>query len=106
MYFNYPYSLSWLVVTAGGYGATAFWGGSWFRGVVAGLALWRVTEILVGQVKMLLDRTHRLILAAERNLVFLAIDALAATSALAVRRRARSRVSTPTTRISTAAPAW
>jgi hypothetical protein len=84
MYFNYRYALKWLIVTLGGYVAIAFWDVRWFGDLVAGITLWRVAEILVGQVKMLLDRTHRSILAAERNLVFLFIDALAVITAVAV----------------------
>jgi hypothetical protein len=83
LYFNYPYSLAWLLATIGGFLAIAFWDASWLGDLIVALALWRVAEILILHVKMLLDRTHQLILAAERNLVFLAIDSLAVITAVA-----------------------
>lgn len=51
---------------------------------VAFFALWRLTEIITWYLKMLLDKGHSLILAPERNLLFLFIDSLLALGTLAV----------------------
>ncbi len=101
MNFNYAYALVWLVVILGGYIALACWHPLWFRDLVVALAAWRVAEILTWQLKMLLDRTHRLILAAERNLVFLFIDGFVTVTAIAVLLRQAPKIKPTTTPFTT-----
>jgi len=101
MNFNYAYAVGWLVLALGGYVARAYWHPVWFRDLVVALAAWRVAEILTWQIKMLLDRTHRLILAAERNLIFLFVDALVTITAIALLLRQASTSKSTTTAFTT-----
>jgi hypothetical protein len=52
--------------------------------VIAGLALWRIAEILTWYLKLLFDKAHRVFLEVERNLFFLATDTLGLVTALAI----------------------
>jgi hypothetical protein len=87
MHFNYSYALWWLILTLAGYVAIGFSHARWLSVLVVVIASWRLTEVLVWQMKMLLDRTHRLILSAERNLTFLFVDAVVAITAIAAMLR-------------------
>jgi hypothetical protein len=75
LYFNYAYAIGWAAVLVAlialSYASTNL------RTLCAVVATWRFAEIAVWYVKLLFDSTHRLILSAERNLLFLTIDAAA-----------------------------
>src|SRR5437899_513530 len=64
--FNYWYAVGWLAYALGTFMSLKYVETSW-ADVLTGVALWRLAEILVGQTKMLLDWTHTILLAPERN---------------------------------------
>ena len=75
LYFNYAYAAGWAVLLAilvALAAALLDW-----RTALAIVASYRFAEIAVWYVKLLFDSSHRLILSAERNLLFLTIDTAA-----------------------------
>jgi hypothetical protein len=83
--FNYFYVSGWLallavsVAVASRVGASSTW-----RVGLAAFACWRLAEILVWYLKMLVDRGHTYFVSAERNLVFLTMNGVEAVLAGAV----------------------
>jgi hypothetical protein len=75
LYFNYLYAAGWAVILLGLILLTAAWPA--FAVAAAIIASYRFLEIGVWYLKLLFDSSHRLILSAERNLLFLTIDAIA-----------------------------
>jgi hypothetical protein len=83
-YFNYVYVLEWAALLAAawigfGYTGRPFWGP-----LLAAVALWRSTELIVWYAKMLLDRTHHRFWSNERNLLFLFANSVEFVTASAV----------------------
>jgi hypothetical protein len=83
LYFNYVYAAEWAVVTAGLAILAPRTSGSW-RFLIVLLPVWRLAEILIWYVKLLLDEAHTHILSGERNLLFLAIDSATFVTILAL----------------------
>jgi hypothetical protein len=81
LYFNYIYVFClWTpIVVTSAVLCRWFHGGWWL--LLAVVPAWRWLEVAVWWVKLLLDRTHTNILAAERNLLFLLADATAVVTA-------------------------
>jgi len=75
LYFNYAYAAGWAAILIGLIVLTATWPP--FAIAAALIASYRFIEIAVWYLKLLFDSSHRLILSAERNLLFLMIDATA-----------------------------
>jgi hypothetical protein len=73
LYFNYAYAIGWAAVLIALIAVS--YASPRLRTLCAVVATWRFAEIAVWYVKLLFDSTHRLILSAERNLLFLTIDA-------------------------------
>ncbi len=99
MYVNYVYGVVWVV---------ALWAlllaGNWtssrvFLFTAAGVGGWRLFEIVAWWMKLLFDRGHDLLVSPERNLLFLLLDALSVSFAIA----AFVRLDTPA---AAAAPHW
>ncbi len=88
LYFNYIYVFAvWTPVVLAMYVVTIWYHGGWWL-LVALPPCWRWLELSVWWVRLLLDRSHTNILAAERNLLFLAADAVAVVTASAIVWRA------------------
>jgi len=84
LYFNYVYVFAlWVPVVTAAYFLSGNGSGGWWL-LLAVPGAWRWLEVLVWWVKLLLDRTHTNILAAERNLMFLAVDAAVVIAASTV----------------------
>jgi hypothetical protein len=84
-YFNYFYVAGfWLPVVVGAYVGIGYvdrqsaW--AW---LLAAVVLWRFLEIIVWYLKLLIDQTHRFLISAERNLLFLSTDAFVAVTTTA-----------------------
>jgi len=78
LYFNYAYALGWAILLALLLALSALipsWGV-----LFALIGSFRFLEIGAWYLKLLFDSTHWLILSAERNLLFLAIDAAASVA--------------------------
>jgi hypothetical protein len=75
LYFNYAYAAAWALALTALVVLTAAWPVIAIAAAV--LASYRFAEIAVWYAKLLFDSGHRLILSAERNLLFLTIDATA-----------------------------
>ena len=87
MYANYVYSAVWIAV---------LWAlllvGNWtasrtFAAVAAAIGAWRFLEIAVWWLKLLFDRGQQAFVSPERNLLFLLLDALAVSFAIALALR-------------------
>jgi hypothetical protein len=77
-YFNYVYQLEWALIV------TVLLITSPAQLVVAICALWRTLEILIWYTKLLLDKSHKVMLEVERNLLFLLMDVLMFVTLLAL----------------------
>lgn len=85
LYFNYGYAIFWLGITVAALVGIATVGRtSCLADLLVAVVLLRIAEVIVWQLKLLLDRAHRLILAPERNLLLLIIDSSAAITGVAV----------------------
>ena len=83
MYVNYVYAAVWVA---------ALWAlllaGNWtappaFLFTAAGIGAWRLFEIVAWWMKLLFDRGHDLLVSPERNLLFLLLDAVCVSFAIA-----------------------
>jgi len=91
LYFNYIYVFGFWTPLVLGVALVSLWrhGGWWCWLLI--IPAWRWLEILVWWAKLLIDRTHTNILAAERNLLFLVADATAVvTGSFAIWRMTES----------------
>jgi hypothetical protein len=75
LYFNYVYAADWAAVLTALIALTTAWPP--FALAAALIASYRFIEIAVWYLKLLFDSSHRLILSAERTLLFLMIDSAA-----------------------------
>lgn len=91
MYFNHLYADAWFLIIVGLAIAAPRVPG-WAQLLFLALAFWRVAEMFTWYVKLLFDKGHRMLIEVERNLLFLAVDALGFVTVLAIMLETGNRV--------------
>lgn len=88
--FAYWYVLAWLVVLTAGLATSISWFSApeWVRWLLVVAPLYRLADVVRWWLDLLLDRRHYMVLAFERNLLFLGLNLVELTLVGAILLRA------------------